>query len=273
MAERTLKEYATPSTEEPQAIIVYRTVEDDNFEIKPALLNLVQQNQFSGSPIEDPNLHISTFLRLSGTLKENQEAVRLHLFPFSLRDRASAWFHSLEVGSITSWDQMRRAFLARFFPPSKTAKLRDQITRFNQKDGESLYDAWERFKEMLRICPHHSLEKWLIVHTFYNGLSYTTKMTVDATAGGALMNKNYALIEDMAQNHYQWTNERALTAPTPSKKEAGMYEVSNYDHLAAKVDALTQKLENLMLVLSILLLHLLLVKSVVFMAILVLIVS
>jgi hypothetical protein len=87
MAERTLKEYATPSTDEPQ-------------------------NQFSGSPIEDPNLHIYVFLRISGTLKENQEAVRLHLFPFSLRDRASAWFHSLEVGSITSWDQMRQAFLA-----------------------------------------------------------------------------------------------------------------------------------------------------------------
>jgi len=86
MAERTLKEYATPSTEETQAIIVYPTVEDDNFKMKPALLNLVQQNQFSGSPTKDPNLHISTFLRLSGTLKENQEAVRLHLFPFSLRD-------------------------------------------------------------------------------------------------------------------------------------------------------------------------------------------
>jgi len=65
MAERTLKEYATPSTEEPQAIIVYPTVEDDNFEIKSALLNLVHQNQLSGSPIEDPNLHISTFLGLS----------------------------------------------------------------------------------------------------------------------------------------------------------------------------------------------------------------
>jgi len=44
MAERTLKEYATPSTEEPHAIIVYPTVEGNNFEIKPALLNLVQQN-------------------------------------------------------------------------------------------------------------------------------------------------------------------------------------------------------------------------------------
>jgi len=74
-------------------------------------------------------------------------------------------------------------------------------------------------------------------------------MTVDAAAGGALVNKNYtttyALIEDMAHNHYQWTNERAITASTTSKKEAAMYEVSNFDHLVAKVDALTQKIEKM----------------------------
>jgi hypothetical protein len=101
---------------------------------------------------------------------------------------------------------------------------------------------------MLRLCPHHGLKKWLIVHTFYNGLSYTTKMSVDVAACGALMNKNYteayALIEDMAQNHYKWTEERAITSSSPSKKEAGMYEVSNYDHLSSKIDALTQKFEK-----------------------------
>ena len=127
--------------------------------------------------------------------------------------------------------------------------MRDQIRRFTQRDGESPYDVWERFKEMLRLCPHHGLEKWLIVHTFYNGLLYTTKMIVDAVAGGALMNKNYtaayALIEDMAQNHYQWTNERAIIASSPSKKEVGMYEISSLDHLAAKVNALTQKFEKM----------------------------
>jgi len=245
--ERTFKEYATPFTEEPHAIIVFPMVEGNNFEIKHALIYLVEQNQFSESPTEDPNLHISTSLRLSGTLKANQEVVRLHLFPFSLRDGASAWFHSLQVGSITSWGQKRQAFLARFFPPSKTVQLRDQITRFTQKDGESLYDAWERFKEMLRIFPHHGLEKWLIIHTFYNGLLYTTKMNVDAVVGGALMNKTYTaaypLIEDMTQTHYQWTSERVITvvAPSPSKKEAGMYEVSALDHLSAKVDTLFKK--------------------------------
>jgi len=249
--EHTLKEYAIPSSDEPYAVIVYPTVEGNNFKIKPALIYLVQQNQFSGSPTEDPNLHISTFLRLSGTLNANQRAVRLHLFPLSLRDRASAWFYSLQVGSITSWDQMRQEFLARFFPHSKTVKLRDQITRFTQKDRESLYDVWERFKEMLRLCPHDSLEKWLLIHTFYNGLLYTTKIYVDVAASGALMNKTYtgayALIKDMAQNHYQWTSERTVTvvAPPPSKKEAGMYEVSTLYHLSAKVDTLFQKFDKL----------------------------
>jgi len=74
-------------------------------------------------------------------------------------------------------------------------------------------------------------------------------MIVDAAAGGALMNKNYTaaygLIEDMAHNYYQCTNERAITASAPFKKEAGMYQVSNFDHLAAKVDALTQKIEKI----------------------------
>ena len=98
---------------------------------------------------------------------------------------------------------------------------------------------------MLRLCPHHVLEKWLIIHTFYNGLLYTTRIYVDATAGGALMNKTYieayALIENMAQNHYQWTSERDIIASSPSKKEAGMYEISSLDHLAA----ITQKIDKM----------------------------
>ena len=63
------------------------------------------------------------------------------------------------------------------------------------------------------------------------------------------MNKTYtttyALIEDMAQNHYQWTSERVITTSSPSKKETGMYEISSLDHLAAKVDALKQKFDKM----------------------------
>ncbi|XP_050914870.1 uncharacterized protein LOC127129789 [Lathyrus oleraceus] len=87
-----------------------------------------------------------------------------------------------------------------------------------QQEDESLFDAWERYKELLRACPRYGLEQRLIIHTFYIRLIYNIKMTIDAAAGGAFMNKPYleacALIEDMAQNHYRWGTERASSGTT-----------------------------------------------------------
>ncbi|CAJ2627735.1 unnamed protein product [Trifolium pratense] len=247
---RPLKSYAIPSQAEPHNSIAAPAIEANNFELKPSLLSAVQQNQFSGNPTDDPNLHLSIFLQYADTVKANgvsPEAIRLRLFPFSLRDRARAWLQSLPSNSVATWDELKKVFLARYFPPSKTAMLRAQINGFRQRDNESLFEAWERYKEMIRICPHHGLENWLIIHTFYNGLLYNTKMTIDAAAGGALMdkpyNQAYQLIESMAQNHYQWGNERT-TVEKPQTK-GGMYEISNMDHINAKLDALTQKIESL----------------------------
>ncbi|KAI5440526.1 hypothetical protein KIW84_010129 [Lathyrus oleraceus] len=72
-------------------------------------------------------------------------------------------------------------------------------------------------------------------------------MTIDAAAGGALMNKPYpeasALIEDMAQNHQSWGVEQA----TIEKKEAqgGVHELSSIDMMQAKMDALALKVEHM----------------------------
>jgi len=43
-----------------------------------------------------------------------------------------------------------KAFLSKYFPPGKTAKLRAEITPFIQRDGESLYEARERYKDLQR---------------------------------------------------------------------------------------------------------------------------
>ena len=62
------------------------TVDANNFELKPALITMVQQQQFTGHPIEDPNEHLGRFLRMANTVKLNgvrPEAIKLHLFPFS----------------------------------------------------------------------------------------------------------------------------------------------------------------------------------------------
>jgi len=54
-------------------------------------------------------------------------------------------------------DELTRPFLTKFFQPSKTASLRNQLTNFTQWDDEMLYKTWEQFKDLLRLYPHHGL--------------------------------------------------------------------------------------------------------------------
>ena len=104
-----------------------------------------------------------------------------------------------------------------------------------------MYDSWERFKELLRKCPHHGIEKWMLVHNFYNGLNGTTRTIIDVAAGGAFMSKSaneaYELLEEMAMNNYQWPTERGQP-----KKVAGMMELDAITMLTAQVAALTKQL-------------------------------
>ena len=46
-------------------------IEANNFELKPALITMVQENQFIGHQSEDPNEHLSRFLRMTNTVKLN----------------------------------------------------------------------------------------------------------------------------------------------------------------------------------------------------------
>ncbi|KAF7832384.1 uncharacterized protein G2W53_014717 [Senna tora] len=184
---RNVSDYATPKLDGLQHSIRRPSIQANSFEIKLATIQLLQANgQFGGSPIEDPNNHILNFLEIYDTFKHNgvsDDAIRLRLFPFSLRDKAKFWLQSLPEGSISTWEELAQQFLTKYFPPGKTAKMRNDITSFVLLDNESLYEAWERFKELLRKCPHHGLPKWLQVQTFYNGLSSEIRTSIDAAAG------------------------------------------------------------------------------------------
>jgi len=206
---RTLQDFVTPAVQGIASSIARPIVNANNFEPKPALISTVQQSQFGGTPLEDPNLHLSVFLEVCDTLKLNgisTDAICLRLFPFSLRDKARVWLHSLLSGCIITWDELKRSFLAKFFAPSKATSLRNQITNFTQKDEETLYEACERFKDLLHLCLHHGLQCWMIIQAFYNGVTQSISPIIDAAAGGTLMNKTedeaYNLIEEMALNNF-----------------------------------------------------------------------
>ena len=160
--QRTMGDYARPSLSGTESCIARPRVDANNFEIKANIIHMVQQMvQFDGLPDEDPNAHIANFLELCDTFKINgvsEDAIRLRLFPFSLRDRAKSWLKSLPPGSITTWNELVEKFLSKYFPPARTARLRNDIFSFQQMEGESLYDSRERWKELLRRCPHHGLD-------------------------------------------------------------------------------------------------------------------
>ncbi|GKE31358.1 MAK10-like protein, partial [Tanacetum coccineum] len=92
-----------------------------------------------------------------------RERTRLRLFQFSLRDQASNWLERLLAGSITTWEDLTTRFLAQFFPPGRTTKLRNDILMFQQHHGESLSEAWTHFKDLLQKVPHHSIDLWFQV--------------------------------------------------------------------------------------------------------------
>jgi len=61
-------------------------------------------------------------LKLNGV---STDASRLRLFPFSLRDKVRAWLHFLPLGCITTWDELTRAFLAKFFPSEQNGQFKE----------------------------------------------------------------------------------------------------------------------------------------------------
>ena len=246
--QRALRDYATPRINELQSSITRPAIAANSFEIKPGTIQMVQNSvQFGGMANDDPNEHLMSFIEICETFKFNgvsDDAVRLRLFPFTLRDKARSWLHSLPPGSITTWNDLAQKFLAKFFPPARTAKLRNDISTFEQQHGESLYEAWERYKELLRRCPHHGLPQWMQINTFYNGLGHQTRSSIDAASGGAFMAKNYDddydLLETMAANNYQWPSSRLKQQKAP-----GVIEVDAITALTAQMSAMSKKIESM----------------------------
>ena len=149
---------------------------------------------FYGLTNEDPYRHLDEFLEICSTVKIqhfSDDALRLKLFPFSLKDRAKYWLNSIDTITISTWEQLQREFLKKYFPIGKTNQIRKAITSFSQADGEMFHETLERLKDLTRKCPHHAIPKWQLVQCFYDGLSERHRQMVDASCGGTFMLKKW----------------------------------------------------------------------------------
>ncbi|GJY00389.1 reverse transcriptase domain-containing protein [Tanacetum coccineum] len=111
------------------------------------------------------------------------------LFPFSLEGAAQIWLEKEPPRSILTWDDLVSKFINKFFPPSKTTNLRNEITRFQQRFDETFYEAWERFNDLLRACPHHGFSELHQLNTFYNALNSNDQDSLNFATGCNFLDK------------------------------------------------------------------------------------
>ncbi|KAJ9547367.1 hypothetical protein OSB04_019910 [Centaurea solstitialis] len=214
------------------------TKPDLNKAIPGKLLHMIKDLTFDGKNDSNPIVHMENFVDICDLFKTEEgrdDAIRLRVFPLTLTGEAKAWLRSLEPSSITTWEGLRSKCLSRFFPPSKIDKLRAEIRSFRQDDEETISESWERFKHLLNSCPSHGLSKSEQVQTFYSGLGYSSRATLDSSAGGVFMYKTptegYKLLEDMLIHNIYWRTDKRLQIPRMTGKISTDFDPS--DELAA----------------------------------------
>ncbi|KAL4332766.1 hypothetical protein GQ457_07G014150 [Hibiscus cannabinus] len=246
---RSIRDHLLPDLRNLNPGIVTPEIQAAQFELKPVRFNMLNSiGQFGGLPHEDARQHLRSFIEVCDSFRQqgvHEDVLRLKLFPYSLRDRARLWFNSIPSGLVESWDDLCRNFIIRYSSIVMTDKLRNDITSFRQTDDESMYEAWDRYKELFRKCPMHGFNEWTKVIMFYNGVNAPTRMMLDASANGTLLDKSteeaIEILDRLANNDYQFPSTRRGMA----RRNGTTYELEPTDSVSAQLATLTNMVKKL----------------------------
>ncbi|GJS79436.1 reverse transcriptase domain-containing protein, partial [Tanacetum coccineum] len=251
---RTMAQMLQAPIEGYEDAIVVPPINANNFELKQPLINLVQSNKFTGR--QDPHNHLRFFNKVTSTFRHPEvpnTSIKLLLFPFSLDGEARDWLDKEPPRSILTWDDLVSKFINQFFPPSKTTYLRNKITNFFQEPNETFNEAWERFKGLLRQCPHHGFSELHQLDTFYNSLNSNDQDALDSAAGGNFLDKmpqeGLAIIESKSKVRYsrsrasdsRVSTDAPLSNSSPSNNSFDMQQIA-----ASLEDKMTIKMKQMM---------------------------
>jgi hypothetical protein len=89
--------------------------------------------------------------------------------------------------AVSTWEKCSNAFLAKFFPLSRTNALWNKISRVQQLTDEIITEAWERLQDYISACPHHDMEELFIIQSFYHELIRSPQEHIDDAAGGSFL--------------------------------------------------------------------------------------
>ena len=84
---------------------------------------------------------------------------------------------------------------------------------FKQLDHEHVSQAWERMKLMIRNCPTHGLNLWMIIQKKYARLNFASRNLLYSAAGCTFMEITLGeatkLLDNIMVNYSQWHTERS----------------------------------------------------------------
>ncbi|GJR15016.1 putative reverse transcriptase, RNA-dependent DNA polymerase [Tanacetum coccineum] len=130
--------------------------DNSTFEGKGQLLRELRNISFSSGPTDSVVENISNLLEIASIFNA-QKSTLVQVFPLTLEGIAKRWFERTSTEYTKSWSNLKQNFIRRFFPPAMIFKQLCEIRNFKQEDGESLFDTWERYNDLLFKCPFHDL--------------------------------------------------------------------------------------------------------------------
>ena len=134
--------------------------------------------------------------------------------------------------------------MSRFFPPALTFEIREEIIVFKQGEEESLFNAWERYKRLLKRCPMHGIDLTTHMDIFYHAMNYASKGIIDVSSYGAFKRRSAKearqLIEDIAKCNYKAPYE--ASGSSSRLRGSGLIKLNRMTAIEAKLDAVMNKL-------------------------------
>ncbi|GJU88380.1 hypothetical protein Tco_1300803 [Tanacetum coccineum] len=261
-----MEQYFTLSRENQAPAVVKPKIRGNiNFEIKSQFMQELREDTFSGNKNEDAHDHVDRVLNIVSLFnipRVSQDAVLLRVFPFTLTGSAKRWVDRLTPGVVNTWDLLKKAFIQRYCPPSKTAKRLEDIHNFKQESDESLYQAWERYNDLLYKCPTHDINSHQKVNIFYKGLSTMNCQLLDwqGPIPGMTPTQALAAIKTMTDHSQKWhdgtssrnvssnSNTYGLVVIIKKLQENGKINTRNqsasFKNLETQIEQLTKELKS-----------------------------
>nr|GEV54740.1 hypothetical protein [Tanacetum cinerariifolium] len=132
------------------------------------------------------------------------DVIKIMMFMYSLEENARVWYDKEPPNLILTWEDL----------------------------------AWERFKKMLRACPHHRFMELAQIDTFYNGLNDNDQDSLNVMAGGNLLSKTtrevLQIIKNKSKVHYSRNKSNISRMNTISKENASKSD-DRIDKLADQI--------------------------------------